>query len=442
MFQKLYNKAISAPIATIVLCAIILRLIVTLLYQHITIFPDSEGYIVLAQYISNLDLNGYDGLRNPGYPALIAMAGNSLWLTVSLQMLFGLITATYFYKTLLVLQFRKVAALMLTVILNSLLHVVFYETAILTENFTLLIITLVFYLFFRNFLVSATIKNVVLLGIMLGLLVLVKSFYIFMPFLLYGLYVLNDFRISNIINKRLALFILPILAYTGWSYVNKVNTGYYTSTSLHGIYLSQNCVYFAENVPPKYKLISDIYVKHRQLAITQNKDVAMSIWYAYDELLQKTGMNMPQLSNELAAFSKDAIRMNPGAYAKQVITLSWRDFWKVDMYWNYHDFKVPYANKALIAVWYIQWAIIQLLKILFLLLIPYNVWLYLSKKKLTPAIMITLVVFAVSILQALVTYGTNSRFSFPFEFLIIASVLLTLGTIFKKLNLLEAQPQP
>ena len=34
------------------------------------------------------------------------------------------------------------------------------------------------------------------------------------------------------------------------------------------------------------------------------------------------------------------------------------------------------------------------------------------------------VIFMASVLQAILTYGTNNRFSFPFEFLIIISGLL------------------
>ncbi|MCB0439628.1 MAG: hypothetical protein KDD20_12890, partial [Mangrovimonas sp.] len=39
-------------------------------------------------------------------------------------------------------------------------------------------------------------------------------------------------------------------------------------------------------------------------------------------------------------------------------------------------------------------------------------------------VMLIIMILATSVLQALITYGSNSRFSFPFEYLMIVVVLM------------------
>ena len=47
----------------------------------------------------------------------------------------------------------------------------------------------------------------------------------------------------------------------------------------------------------------------------------------------------------------------------------------------------------------------------------------LKNRKLSISSQLSLLVLAASVLQALVTYGTNSRFSFPFEFIMVFVVI-------------------
>lgn len=418
------NYLLKKPVVSIVVFIFFTRLLTLLIYCHVTLFPDSDGYIELASRILDFNVSGYQGERSPGYPILLFLAHNNLAIAVAFQIIIGAATAVYVYKTLEVLGFSNKSSLLITMFLNTLIHVVFYDFAILTENVTLFFITIIFYYIFRLFNGATGLKYTLTLSILLGYLVLTKPFYIFLPFLIYGLYTLKNFKFSRIINQQLLIIVLPLISFLGWSYVNKVNTGYFVSTTYYGINISQNCVYFAENVPDRYRQISDIYVKHRDIAIKEDKDVAMSIWFAYAELREKTGLSFIELSHELSKFSKAAIAQNPGAYAKQVF-ISWKDFWKTDIYWNYDDFNFKYANKAALAVWYIERTLLQVLKIIFILLIPYYILIFIKNRKITPQFIIVTVIFATSLLQAMATYGTNSRFSYPFEFLMIITLLLT-----------------
>lgn len=422
--QALKDKIIQRPLAAVILFFLFTRIVTILVYRHVTIFPDSEGYTLLAQLVSDLDLSGYNGQRSPGYPLLIALSGNVLSIAVALQMALGLLSAILLYKTLLLLRFTLLGAVITTITANSLVHVIFYETAILTESFTLFLITTVFYLLLSGFFSKKNWKKTLLFGFVLGWLVFTKPFYIFLPFVIYGLYVIKNFSFRNVINSRIILLLFPLAAFLGWSAVNKANTGHFVSTTFFGFNLAQNCVYFAEKSPPEYKAISDIYVKHRNEAIENNRDVAMSIWYAYDELEQKTGLPFVELSDELGRYGKATMRQNPWNYIKQV-GLSWSEFWKTGIYINYHDFKVPYANKAILGLWLVQDFLLQALKVIFVLLLPYQVWQFIRTRKVTAEVIICTIVLATSLLQAMAAFGNNSRFSYPFEFYMGLVVMLT-----------------
>lgn len=424
MLKRFFNSISQKPLITLILFGVLFRLFIVLFYQHVTIFPDSEGYIYLGRLLSKLQLSGYVGERTPGYPLLITVAGNNLTITVFFQLTIGIFTSILLYKNLLLLKFHPKPAIWLCLFLSAFLHVIFYETAILTEALTLFFMTLAVYCYLRSFMENPSLKALLFFGFVLGYLVFIKPFYIFLPFLFYGFYVLKDFHFRRIINKRILIFIFPIVSFLGWSYVNKINTGHFVPTTFYGYNVAQNCVYFAEKTPDEFKTIREIYVQHREITKKEHTDIAMSIWFAYADLRNATGLSFIELSDQLNQFGKTAIQNNPVDYLKQVLFRSWVDFWKVDMYWNYHDFKVPYINKVFIGIWYIQMAILQLLKIIFVVLIPFQLLDFFTRKKITPEFVFSMIIFCTSVLQAISTYGNNSRFSYPFESLMVIVVLL------------------
>ncbi|MFP9113489.1 hypothetical protein ACLI1A_06075 [Flavobacterium sp. RHBU_3] len=440
MLQRLHKTIITYPVYAIVAVCLLVRLIIAFIYRDVTLFPDSGDYIALADILSHGRLNGYTGERTPGYPLLISLLGNSQPLVVAIQLLSGIVTALYTYKTLQLIGFTKATATYTAIILNCLLHLVFNEFCILTESLTLLMLTLAFYHFLKLFLNGSTnVWQIVLITFFTAYLTFIKPFYAFIPFVFYGMYVLKNFSFRNVINP----IVLPVLAsltiFFGWSYVNKVNTGYFVSTTYYGLNLAQNCVYFAENVPDEYKEIGLIYAKHRDIALKENKDVAMSIWFAYEDLKQYTGLKPAALNDLLGKYAKAAISQNKDAYAKQVFT-SWIKFWGTDMFWNYGDFYCSWGRKPLLVLWYCtKWLVIAL-KAIFVLFTPYYFFQYLKTRKIDKQLLIYALVFAASVLQAIITFGTNSRYSFPFETLIFTSLLLTIGRFTG--NKLLNQPKP
>lgn len=261
---------------------------------------------------------------------------------------------------------------------------------------------------------------------------MIKPFYAFIPFVIYGFSVAKNFKISKIINSKLIILLFPLISYFGWSYVNKINTGYFVSTTFFGLNLSQNCVYFAEKTTPEYQWIGSVYAKHRDKLIAENNqlephlqtDIAMTIWDAQTELLPKTAGNFALLSAELGGYAKATIKKNPLEYVKQVVFRSWFDFWKPKIYWDYNSFSLPFVNKIFLGIWYLQSILIWVFKIFFVLLIPYHFGLFLKNRSITKELLFSIIIFLTSVLQALVTYGGNARFSFPFEYIMMLVVIL------------------
>lgn len=425
MLSKLHYYITLKPIHALLITGLMIRLMLIVIYWHVTIFPDSEGYIGLADLILNNSLAGYTGERAPGYPLLLCLAGNNLAAAVVLQMFLGLAGSIYIYKTLLITGFRKNAAVYIALTLSNLIHALFYEAAILCETLSTFFIILIFYKTFKLFIDGYKgFGQVALLGFLLGYLTFIKPFYFYLPVIIYGLYILQAPSFKRLMSPVVIVLIIPCLAFFGWSYVNKVNTGYFVSTTYYGLNLSQNCVWFAENVPKEYRTIGNIYAKHREWAVKNNKDVAMSIWYAKDELQKETGLSFIQLSDLLGRYSKAAIQQNKLAYAKQVF-ISWRDFWDVDIYWNYSDFNIPFFKKLLLIPWYLTKGLLIFCKVLFIAFTPLYLYRFFKQRTVTPQVLIYAVVMAAALAQALIVYGTNSRFSFPFEVLIVISVLMS-----------------
>jgi len=416
------------PVLTIVLFGIVVRLIIVSFYGHVTIYPDSVGYIELAERLLSFDLVGYNGERTPGYPLLLCLTGIWPALSAAAQLCMGIASLVFIYKILMLLKVNRKVSLYLTIILSLYIPAIFFELAILTETLTTLCLIIIFYLFFELIIKDAGLKNYILLSILCLYVVVIKPFYIFLPFLLVLFLLINNLSFHTV-KRSLFIILLPVLFFVGWSYLNKVNTGYFVSTTFYGVNVAQTCVSFAENTPDEYKQIGDIYAKYRDTESLNDKELAMTIWAAYPELEEKSGLTGPDLSDLLYKYGIATIKVNPGSYLKQVF-ISWKDFWKTTLYWEPDGTTI--GRDGLYYICQAQRIVFQLVKLLFIILILFHIASYIRKRKLTPSLIISLVVLSASVLQALVIYGNNSRFSFPFEYLIFVSVYITVIDIRKE----------
>lgn len=423
---KVWNWCNNNPTKAIIIWGIFVRLTIAFLYGHITLYPDSNDYIILAERLLQFNLSGYEGERPPGYPFVLCLTSISNIGTVIIQFLIGICTLLITYRTFCSAKLRREFALITTLLIASYLPSVFFEFAILTESITLFLITSIFYCFARQ-IKKSRLHTVYCISISLlcSYLVLTKMFYIYLPILLFiALAFRYKLCIKEFLIRGSSILVIPLLLFFGWSYINKINTGYFTSSTFYGFNIAQNCVNFAEHTTPEYQEIGNIYAKYRDKD-TKTKEVAMTIWEAYPELRNNTGLSFPDLSKKLYGYSIATIKKNPSSYLKQVF-ISWRDFWKTSLYWESYSFSIPQASIPILYICYMERIVLQMVKILFVLLIPYNIVQAIRRREISLQATFTFAIFIASILQAFATYGTNSRFSYPFEILIIISVCLNI----------------
>lgn len=421
-----YSK--NKEIIIILFFSFFYRLVLYLfLYDKVTIENDSSTYQYLAQKMTNFDLLGYNGQRTPGFPILLSLSFNSVKVAVFYQYVLGIITAIFWYKTILNFNFSKRNSLWITLFLQSFLNIFFYESAILVETLSLFFLSIVFYLISNDYFENQRFKIDLLMSLLLGYLTLIKPFFAFIPFLIYGFIVIKDFNFKRIINKRIIILLFSVVSYFGWSYFNKINTGSFTSTTFLGYNLAQNCVYFAEKGPKEYSWIYEPYAKHRDLILAKDKNqsAAMAVWDTYfSRVYDYKKLSFANLSNEFGKYATETIKNNPKDYFKQVITKSWLYFWRPNIAIDIDRLETKNKQTVFNVIWFVQRKLLNIFKYGFVLLVPFYLYRFFKNKKITNLFILVSIIFTTSILQGLITYGTNARYSFPFEYVMILTGLI------------------
>lgn len=432
MLKKINATITKHPLTLVMAYAIIVRLFIVVFYQTISLYPDSEGYIVLGNLLTQLNLENYSGNRTPGYPLLIALANNNLTITIFFQLILGIL-GTYFIFDFTKKNTNKITAFWVALIITSFVHFLFYEFIILTESLTLFLVVFSFWIInkYELFSTKAPKQFYLLLSIIFSWLYLTRPMFIYFTVGFGLFYLVKHIKkpIKNTLAKCLLVALIPLLTYFSWNNLNKQNIGHFTNTAFFGINLSQVATKFFHKAPEKDKTIRDIFVKNRDsLAIHKPEHLPMSIWYAYEELKEKTQLSEVALSNELGSISKNLFKKHPKLYLKQV-TESFVLFFgaKSTLKWNYKKFKNKYFKYSVSILWrYFQYYLLILFNILFLIFSFKTLYMFFKSKCsfFNMNLFIVCIVISGALAQAIVTFGANSRFAFPFFPLIVYFVII------------------
>jgi len=402
---------------------LIFRIFFYLFLPEVVFTNDSQTYIDLANIISSGSIEGYFGGRTPGYSLVLVLLGNSTYLLVILQMIAGIFTTIYWFKILRILNFNSVFSFITALFFSLFLHVLQFEKTILIETLNLFIVTLLIYFLLK--------KNILEVALCLSILVLFKPFYIYLPCVVFVYFIYTNWNLKSIIKKYSIVLLLPFSIFISWCYVNFLNTGYFVSSTYFGLNKIQNCVNFIENAPNEYNWIKVPYLKQRNLHSENGLGNPMCIWYAVDNGdFKHKKMSFPQLSNEFGKCANATIKNNFNLYIKQVLFLSFKEFWNVEQ----PNGNVIEKSNFLNYIWNIQYVFLRFIKTLFLLLIPIYIFRIFKNRIFNFELLLVLIVLATSILQALVVYGSNARYSFPFEFIMITIVFLFIKNNFFNIN--------
>ncbi|MBT0608846.1 hypothetical protein [Aequorivita echinoideorum] len=428
--KRIWEKAKKNPYTFLFITGIAARLAIYLAYGgHVSMFNDSENYTDVAEMIKNWDFSSYNGNRTPGYPFLIFLANISGSLVTIYQSILGILTSLMLYS-IFYNQSKNVGISLIAGLVPSIfLHLLFYERAILTENLTLFCFTACIWFMIKKDFFNRPQKlfAVFLIGILSMVTVTVRPMFLILPLFITIYYILLNYKEGIFHNAiRVFLFCTPFLIfYTFWTSFNESHTGYKSITSFSGGNLAQNTVFYVEKADDKYAEIRDIHVRKRDSLIAHNHDPAMAIWFVFTEMKKKDSLTVAEFSQRLNPMNRDLIMENKLDYLKQVST-SWADFWGTSILWNYNSFKIFEARKILLVLWkYITFPVIIILKILFLLICGYHIFIRIMKRRwlFNFELFCVLLILGASIGQALVTFGSNARFSMPFFPLMVIVVL-------------------
>lgn len=402
---------------------LIFRILYCFFDPNVVLTNDSQTYIDLAKLFSSGSIKGYFGGRSPGYSLLLALLGSSTVLLVFAQMIFGVFSSIYWFKILRIFNFKNSISFIIALFFSSFLHVLTYEKTILIETVNLFLVTLLIYFILK--------KDILETSFCLATLVLLKPFYIYLPFVIFSYFAYINFNLKLILKQKLIVLLLPISIFISWSYVNYMNTGFFVSSTYFGLNKIQNCVNFIEKAPDEYIWIKEPYLKQRALHNENGLGNPMCIWYAVDNGdFEYKKMSFPELSNEFGKCADVTIKNNFGLYIKQVIFLSFKEFWNVEL-----SSTNSIDNSVFLKyVWNFQYLFLRIIKTLFLLLIPIYIFRFFKNRIFTFELLFVLIVLSTSILQALVVYGSNARYSFPFEFLMVTLVFLFIKNNFIQKN--------
>jgi 4-amino-4-deoxy-L-arabinose transferase-like glycosyltransferase len=389
---------------------------------------DSHDYVDLAKRLLNFNLKGYWFERTPGYPLLIALANMHLYRLALIQVGLSFLTVLLFYK-IAAKTVNTFQAILLAILPCVVINFHFYEIMILSENLAVFLLTSICYVFYCK---EQKYISLFLIGLLSALLLLTRTIFIYITPILALVYLLENQRdsLKRKIISVLNLTIPTLIVFLLWSSLNKQHTGYFTLTNYLGINLAQTSVRFYESDSTDNSLIKKIYVKHIHIAEKdKTKEIKNAIWDAYDELLEKTRMDLPDLSNELKKKSIQLIINNKILYVKQA-AISWTEFWTNKMYCIFVDTR--FMSKNLYLYWRTTSHILQLtFNFLFILATLFFSKRFLINKEKIPFQVYTsiLIVILGSLLQAIIIYGDNPRFSFPYYPLIYLVVFF----FFKKI---------
>lgn len=400
----------------LIIIAIAFKLSIFLFTAVPLVSPDSGGYIGLARNISSFNLSGYVGIRTPGYPLIIALCNMNLTIVVVVQMVLGIFISLLMFKITYTLtsnpQFAFISAL------TYLFYVQQFdiERFILSETVTTFFVTAAVYFsivyFFRGKLFYKMLISV-LLGCFAAL---TKPLLILLPFFLIIIFTIDVLyyreKLITLLLRLPILLLLSITSITSWSYVNYKNNQVFTLSTLSGLGMTNAVGGFMIPRNDQFKEIRDIYIKHRTIQINKTGSYVNTIFQAFPEMQQETGLNYASLSVQLQKMSKLEISEQPKLYIRHIVGSVYR-------FWNplaEREFNKLYNLKLLPGT--IGRVIILILNVLFIISLPLLLLLIYKKQfdynTLFILIGVYLFVWGSSIAQGMVEYG-NLRYSLPFQ---------------------------
>ncbi len=420
----LNSLSVGKAAILLLVIAVAIRVGIVFIYQPVTL-PDSGTYSELASQILNMDFRNHLGLRTPGYPLVLLLAGQNLFVVWLIQAVLGVLVSLLLFWICFAYTGNTVWSL-LTGLLHSLaLNQLFFEANILSETFTTFAVVLSVACFARALNGGPRPRNGIVAGLVSALATLTRPLYVYLGPLFVILVILFERNGKRLATSLGVAFLLPLL---GWATFNKVTIDYFGLSTFAGYNLTNHSGGFIEKAGDQYATIRDIFLKHREEKIAETGRHQMTIMAARDELLEKTGLDDATLSRQFAQLSLELFIRNPMLYLRSVAE-SWASFWAVPLYMDKSKLTIPGAARVVAAVFAFERMFLLMMNFL---AIAVSAWVLvratLRRLQGTPGlpipVIIACVILGASVLQALVESGENARYGIPTQSLAVTLVLL------------------
>lgn len=421
---------IRKELQLLLLVAILVRIVFLLVY-HPVLWPDSGGYLKLAEAMTNFDIANDPGARTPIYPFFIALLKLNSWSIFLAQSLLGIATSIFLYSIFTRLSGKPVVG-----VISGLVHSVnpstlFFEASILSETLTTFFVCLTV-LFAFSVVHSGKLRPSAcfLVGITSSLAGLTRPLFQLLPIALmlvvaYAQYSrCRQLHIKNILLSGASILLPFLILIVGWRYVNYNRFGYFTLSTLTGYNLTQHSGKFIEKAPDEYKIIADSYIQERDKKIATTGTSAGTIRWAREKMLASSGLSYVELSKKLAKMSIALFITNPVSYGKSIIQ-SFILFWFPAPYHQGYSVGRFFSGREVWWVYPYSFVYLLLIAVYFsfmsLMVISSRIRALLWKSDM--AVIFSIIAYT-SIVSSMTEFGENAKHKVPIETLVMGLVVL------------------
>jgi len=397
-------------------------------------FNDTLGYIDVGQTLRDLDLESYNAARTPLYPLLMIATGfneQTIWLVQSVM---GVATAVMLYLLARYHLDDQRIALAAGLSYSLAINLLFFEAALLTETMSgfLLMLSLLMFILSRRrhrrlFFHVATAVVASLAVLTRPLMLLLLPLYLLFFFLRW-----KERGYDRRTKRRYFIaYTLPVVVLLGgYLLFNGAYAGSYSLSTLTGYNLISHGGPFMEDAPDEDATLRDTYLEFRDARVAETGSQIWTIWDAQGALLKATGLDFVGLNDALTRLSLKLIIGHPFGYLRNV-AVAWASFWASTIAWNLDNLPASLNRNVLNGLWWMVRWLLVLANFIFLVICLYSVVERRRKFRLLNYdaefhwLVLTLIL-GTSILQALLIFADNWRFSVPYQPLIIYVVIVWL----------------
>ena len=314
--------------------SILIRIITILIAEPVKTL-DAQSYFDVASYIKNLDFTNYDGGRTPGYPFITLLGQMNLYFIVIIQMVMGISISFFIYKIMLFLTKNDIISTITGLAYSLFIFLLHRELLIGNETTTLFFLIISCYIFVRilDNIENSSIKyyQLLLLITFSSLATLTRPMYLMLNYLFFMFFItywiIRRFKFRKLLIVMILLLIPHLFFINGWSLINKKVTGTYALTTYAGIVLLNRVGSYIESSPKEFDDIKYIYIKYRDKELAERGSHECSIWRAFDELKDKTGLSDAMLCKKITAMCYATIKEEPVTFITGFFP-EWVKFWR------------------------------------------------------------------------------------------------------------------